>query len=89
MTTKTLICPERVRKIPPQFSGVDHRLVRDRYIERVGADAAALYLMLVTVADAQGLSYYSDAALGRRLSMHPERLIQARGESDSRGAHRL
>jgi hypothetical protein len=44
------------------------------------AQAAALYLFLVTVADAQGLSYYSDAVLGRRLSMAPARLSQARAE---------
>jgi hypothetical protein len=56
---KRLICPERVRKVPAQFSWVDHRLVRERHIERCDAHAAALYLFLVTVADAQGLSYYS------------------------------
>jgi hypothetical protein len=66
---KRVISPERVRKIPAQFSWVDHRLVRDRYIERCDAQALALYLFLVTVADAQGLSYYSDASLARSLSM--------------------
>jgi hypothetical protein len=66
---KRVISPERVRKIPAQFSWVDHRLVRDRYIERCDAQALALYLFLVTVADAQGLSYYSDASLATSLSM--------------------
>jgi hypothetical protein len=75
---KRLICPERVRKVPAQFSWVDHRLVRERHIERCDAHAAALYLFLVTVADAQGLSYYSDASVARRLSMDPSRLIWAR-----------
>ena len=77
---KRVICSERVRKIPAQFSWVDHRLVRERHIERCDAHAAALYLFLVTVADAQGLSYYSDASLGRSLSMDPVRLSQARGD---------
>jgi len=69
-----------VRKIPTQFSWVDHRLVRERYIERCDAHAAALYLFLVTVADAQGLSYYCDASLGRSLSTDPVRLSKARGD---------
>ncbi|HSF48003.1 MAG TPA: hypothetical protein VLA73_06545 [Burkholderiales bacterium] len=69
-----------MRRLPPRFSWVDQRLVRDRHIERCDAPAAGLYLMLVTVGDAQGLSYYSDAALSRCLSMEPKRLIQARAD---------
>src|ERR1700738_1147519 len=56
MPIKRVICPERIRTIPAHFSWVDHRLVRERYIERCDACAAALYLFLVTVADAQGLT---------------------------------
>ena len=80
MPIKRVLCPERVRKIPLQFSWVDHRLVRDRHIARCDAQALALYLFLVTVADVLGLSYYSDAALGRSLSMVPNRLSQARSD---------
>jgi hypothetical protein len=35
-------------------------------------------LFLVTVGDVQGLSYYSDAAIGRRLRMDPLELTAAR-----------
>jgi hypothetical protein len=80
MPIKRVICPERIRQIPAHFSWVDHRLVRERYIERCDACAAALYLFLVTVADAQGLSYYADATLTRRLSMAPARLEMARSD---------
>jgi hypothetical protein len=78
MPIKRLLCPARVRRVPTQFSWVDHRLVRDRYIERCDAYALALYLFLVTVADEQGLSYYSDAALSERLSMDGATLNKAR-----------
>lgn len=78
MAIKRVISPERVRKIPAQFSWVDHRLVRDRYVERCDAQMLALYLFLVTVADVEGLSYYSDASLARRLTMESSRLNQAR-----------
>ena len=80
MTIKRVLCPERVRQLPPQFSWVDHRLVRERYLDRCDPPAAALYLFLVTVADAQGLSYYSEGVLGRSLSLLPPRLRQARAD---------
>jgi len=68
---KRLLNPERVRKVPPQFSWIDHRLVQDNYFVRCDHPAWALYLFLTNVADAQGLSYYSDASLVRRLKMDP------------------
>ena len=80
MTLKRVLCPERLRQIPAQFSWVDHRLVRERYIERCDPPAIALYLFLVTVGDEQGLSYYADATLARGLSMATARLSQARGD---------
>ena len=80
MAIKRLLCRERVRRVPAQFSWVDQRLVRERHIERCDAHALALYLFLVTVADAQGLSYYADATLARSLSMDGARLHQARAD---------
>src|SRR4030095_214053 len=68
----------KLRKVPKQFSWVDQRLVRERYIDQLSHEACALYLFLVTVADAQGLSFYSEQALCQRLSMTPAGLHQAR-----------
>jgi len=67
--TKRVLNPERLRKVPPQFSWIDHRLVQENYFIRCEHSAWALYLFLTSVADAQGLSYYSDASLMRRLKM--------------------
>jgi len=78
MTRKYPICPERIRTIPEQFSWVDQRLVRDRHIEGLNHQAAALYLFLVTVADYQGLSYYSDSGLAARLTMDEATLAATR-----------
>lgn len=80
MAIKQVLCPARVRRAPAHFSWVDHRLVRDRYIERCDAHAAMLYLFLVTVADSEGLSWYSDESTARRLSMDTQRLHRARGD---------
>jgi hypothetical protein len=72
--------PQRLRCIPPQFSWVDHRLVRDGHIRGRSAPALALYLFLVTVADAEGMSWYSDAAVCRHLSWRCSELQGARAE---------
>ena len=75
---KHLISPAKLRRVPSQFSWVDQRLVREHYIDHLSPQACALYLFLVTVADAQGLSYYADRSLGQRLSLSPAALRQAR-----------
>lgn len=75
---KHLLVPSRVRQLPRQFSWIDQRLVRDHYLPRCDCTALALYLFLLTVADAQGLSYYADASIGRMLSISPQAVAAAR-----------
>jgi hypothetical protein len=75
---KRPISLRRRRQVPQQFSWVDQRLVRERYIDQLSHQACALYLFLVTVADAQGLSYYAERTLSERLSMSLTQLRQAR-----------
>ena len=77
---KRVLCPEQLRHVPPQFSWIDHRLVRDRHMAGRSAEALALYLFLVTVADGQGLSYYSDAGIGKLLPLDESALAGARQE---------
>ena len=85
MVTKHPIYPDRIRKIPRQFSWLDHRLVSEHYIDRCTHRAAALYLFLVTVADANGMSYYSTQTLARRLGMDEQAIRQIRNELVSLG----
>jgi hypothetical protein len=80
MIRKRVLCPEQLRQVPPQFSWIDHRLVRDRHIAGKSVEALALYLFLVTVADGQGLSYYSDAGIGKLLPLDAPALDRARQE---------
>ena len=75
---KRILSKERLRRCPGQFSFVDHRLVRGGYLRRAEAKAWALYLVLVTVGDEHGLSYYSDGSLGRLLTLAPEEIAAAR-----------
>ena len=85
MIHKRLLRPDRLRRVPPSFNWVDHRLVRDHYIEHCDILSLAIYLFLVTVADAQGLSYYSDASLCRRLKIDPLQLSAARAQLEKAG----
>jgi len=75
---KRPLCTVRLRRLPTQFSWVDQRLVRDRRIDSLSHGACALYLFLITVADAQGLSYFADRSLSQRLAMSEMSLRQAR-----------
>lgn len=64
--------------MPRQFSWIDQRLVRDKYLCHCKPPALALYLFLVTVADARGLSYYADHTLSEWLSLDARALQRAR-----------
>jgi hypothetical protein len=75
----------KLRRVPRQFSWVDQRLVREHLIDHLSHEACALYLFLVTVADAQGVSFYADRSLCQRLSMTLPVLCQARQDLITRG----
>ena len=78
MVSKVPIVAERIRKVPRHFSWIDHRLVRHRHIESCSHAAATLYLFLVTVGDAKGLSYYGDKSIINYLCMDQNTLNDAR-----------
>jgi hypothetical protein len=78
MASKRILCEQRLRHIPAQFSWIDQRLVFEGHLARCDAHAAALYLFLLTVADAQGLSYWGDARVMRMLSTTNAGLARAR-----------
>ena len=83
---KRVLCPERLRRVPAQFSWIDQQLIRQpSYLQRCDLGALALYLILVTVGDAEGLSYYSDASLERLLRMERAQLLQARRQLSEAG----
>lgn len=78
MVHKKLLRPERLRKIPPQFSWLDHRLIRQARLRDCDPPAWALYLFLASVSDERGLSYYSESSLLRELKLDTPTLLRAR-----------
>jgi hypothetical protein len=71
---KKLLAPERLRQLPSQFSWIDQQLVRGGHLRDCDHSAWALYLFLATVADSQGLSYYSEASICQWLHVDRARL---------------
>lgn len=59
MIEKTPLCPQRVRKITGSFAFIEHRFLRDGFLQSLTHHELVLYLFLVLVADRSGLSYYS------------------------------
>ena len=80
---KTPFVRDRIRRIASGFGWVDHRVVREHYVERCSHGALALYLFLVTVSDSEGVSWWSERALAARLGMDADRLRQARAELEA------
>jgi hypothetical protein len=76
---KELLDPDRVRSIPREgFSWLDRRFVRAGFMEQLPPEAILLYLFLVAVSDARGLSFYADPTVSRIIKLNPEQLTQAR-----------
>lgn len=80
--TITPLNPDRLRQTPPRFSWIDHRFLREGHLQQLSSThAAALYLVLITVSDARGISYYSDKRLLQDLpDTTPEQLEASRRE---------
>lgn len=55
---KVIPDPSHIRAIRSSFGWIDHRLLRDGHLERMGLPEIAFYLFLVLAADRSGLSYY-------------------------------
>lgn len=51
-----LLTPQRIRKIPPSFAWIDHRLRSEGFLERLRPEDIGLYLFLALAADRNGLS---------------------------------
>lgn len=50
--------PKDVREIEGSFAWIDHRLLRNGYLQVMTHEDLALYLFLVLVADRKGVSFY-------------------------------
>ncbi|MFH1999794.1 MAG: hypothetical protein ABIK28_08940 [Planctomycetota bacterium] len=64
--------------MPPWFSWVVHRLIRNGHVSALTPEALLLYFFLVLVGDRDGVSYYSDRSMEQHLTLSAKRLQEAR-----------
>jgi len=76
--TKHPVDSVRIRRLPRQFGAVDRNLIYRGLIRELSPLEISLYLVLICVGDAQGLSYYSDQRLGELLEAPPSMIAAAR-----------
>lgn len=70
------IDPARLRKLPPHFAWVDHRL-RD-LMSQLTLSEIALLLFLHLAADRNGCCFWADRTLARKLGLSESLLVDAR-----------
>lgn len=75
-TSREPVDPGRVRTLPRHFAWVDHRL-RER-LHELSLEEIALLLFLHLVADKQGLSFWADSTIAKKLNLKEGDVIQAR-----------
>ena len=78
MMGKTILCPDRVRKIAGTFGFIEHRFLKDGFFYSLTHHELLLYLFLVLVADRDGLSFYGYDKICTLLRITVEEFILAR-----------
>lgn len=61
--------PQNVRKIDCSFAWIDHRLMRNGFIEVMTHQDIVLYLFLIMAADRNGVSFYRKEKICHLLSL--------------------
>ncbi len=62
--------PDRIRTIRGSFSWIDHRFFRQGFDQGLTRLEKLLYLILVAVANRDGVSFYSDERMAELLEIH-------------------
>lgn len=78
MVEKRLLLPSRLRCISAGFGWVDRRFLRAGIVRHLDPPSLLLYYFLTTVADAEGLSFWSDPKAAAILHLPVGHLVGAR-----------
>jgi hypothetical protein len=78
MMKKRVLNRSRIRTVHDSFAFIPHRFLTDGFMKRLGPGELLLYLFLILVSDAYGLSYYGDKAICRLLKIGASDLKQLR-----------
>lgn len=76
-----ILRPERIRRRHGSFGWIEHRFIREGFLEGLRHPEALLYVFLAIVADERGISFYSQERIRQLLGIpHPHTLQGAINE---------
>ncbi len=75
---KRILNRSRIRTVQGGFAFIPHRFLNDGFMKRLNPGELLLYLFLIMVSDAYGLSYYGTPAICRLLKMSLSELERCR-----------
>jgi hypothetical protein len=78
MIKKTILQPDRVRRIEGGFSFIPHRFLTDGFLASLSQHEILLYVLLVLASDRYGLSFYGYDSICTLLKLQLDQYIQAR-----------
>lgn len=78
MITKSILNPDRIRRIGKGFCFIPHRFLTAGFLSSLTQPELLLYLFLVLASDRYGLSFYSYDSICRYLALDLDRYIDAR-----------
>ena len=61
--------PQRIRNIKGSFAWIDHRIMRNGFMETMTHQDIALYLFFILVADKNGVSFYRKEKICQAVSL--------------------
>jgi hypothetical protein len=68
-TDLPILCPDRIRRRHGSFGWIEHRFVREGFLEGLHHPEALLYVFLSIVADERGISFYSQDRIRQLLGI--------------------
>ncbi len=78
MIDRSLLVPQRARTIQGSFAAIEHRFLRDGFLQNLTHHEMVLYLFLSLAADRNGISIYSYDRICTILDLRVDDYIQAR-----------
>ncbi|RPJ06306.1 MAG: hypothetical protein EHM36_07145 [Deltaproteobacteria bacterium] len=78
--SRSVLKPDRVRKIEGSFAFIEHRFMREGFFESLEKAELHLYFFLVLVGDRHGLSWYAYDRICSMLRLTVDEYIEARNE---------
>jgi hypothetical protein len=69
MRKKHIPQPQNIRKIKSSFAWIDHRLIRNGFLELMTHQDIVLYIFLVLFADKNGISFYRKEKICNAVSL--------------------